>query len=57
MIQDCIKKISKILLEIKKMKIIALSGEDDDYDIYLEIHAGAGGTESQIGQICFEECI
>ena len=21
--------------------------ENDDYDIYLEIHAGAGGTESQ----------
>ena len=24
-----------------------LSGEDDNLDIYLEIHAGAGGTESQ----------
>ncbi len=24
-----------------------MSGENDDYDIYLEIHAGAGGTESQ----------
>ena len=24
-----------------------LSDENDDYDIYLEIHAGAGGTESQ----------
>ena len=24
-----------------------LSGDNDDYDIYLEIHAGAGGTESQ----------
>ena len=24
-----------------------LSGENDDYNIYLEIHAGAGGTESQ----------
>ena len=24
-----------------------MSGEDDNYDIYLEIHAGAGGTESQ----------
>ena len=24
-----------------------LSGENDDFDIYLEIHAGAGGTESQ----------
>ena len=24
-----------------------MSGENDDYNIYLEIHAGAGGTESQ----------
>ena len=24
-----------------------LSGENDDLNIYLEIHAGAGGTESQ----------
>ena len=29
------------------MKLIVLSGENDDYDIYLEIHAGASGTESQ----------
>ena len=29
------------------MKQLFLSGENDDYDIYLEIHAGAGGTESQ----------
>ena len=27
--------------------IVFLSGENDDYNIYLEIHAGAGGTESQ----------
>ena len=41
-------KIHKILLEIKKNEISCfLSGENDDYDIYLEIHAGAGGTESQ----------
>ena len=47
-IQDCIKKIPKILLEIKKNeRNCFLSGENDDYDIYLEIHAGAGGTESQ----------
>ena len=24
-----------------------MSGENDKFDIYLEIHAGAGGTESQ----------
>ena len=34
--------------EIKKIEINCfLSGENDNYDIYLEIHAGAGGTESQ----------
>ena len=47
-IQDCEKKIKEILLETKKSEINCfLSGENDDYDIYLEIHAGAGGTESQ----------
>ena len=47
-IQDCGKKIHKILLEIKKNETKCfLSGENDGYDIYLEIHAGAGGTESQ----------
>ena len=47
-ILDCNKKISKILSEIKKNETNCfLSGENDDYDIYLEIHAGAGGTESQ----------
>ena len=47
-IQDCDKKVLQILQEIKKSEIDCfLSGENDDYDIYLEIHAGAGGTESQ----------
>ena len=47
-IQDCTKKIIQILQDIKKSEINCfLSGENDDYDIYLEIHAGAGGTESQ----------
>ena len=47
-IKDCNKKILNILSEIKKNEINCfLSGENDDYDIYLEIHAGAGGTESQ----------
>ena len=33
---------------VKKNEINCfLSGENDDFDIYLEIHAGAGGTESQ----------
>ena len=47
-IKDCNKKIEQIYEEIKKSEINCfLSGENDDYDIYLEIHAGAGGTESQ----------
>ena len=47
-IGDCNTKISKIFSEIKKIEINCfLSGENDDYNIYLEIHAGAGGTESQ----------
>ena len=47
-IQDCIKKVFNILIEIKKTETNCfLSGENDNYDIYLEIHAGAGGTESQ----------
>ncbi len=47
-IQDCNKKIIQFLGDIKKIEINCfLSSENDDYDIYLEIHAGAGGTESQ----------
>ena len=47
-VADCQKKIEQIFINIKKSEISCfLSGENDDYDIYLEIHAGAGGTESQ----------
>ena len=47
-LKDCNKKIAQILKEIKASEVNCfLSGENDDYDIYLEIHAGAGGTESQ----------
>ena len=47
-IQECNLKIEKISKEIKKSEVNCfLSGENDDYSIYLEIHAGAGGTESQ----------
>ncbi len=47
-IQDCNLKIEEIFKEIKKSEVNCfLSGENDDYNIYLEIHAGAGGTESQ----------
>ena len=45
-IQDCNKKIEQILQKIKKNEINCfLSGENDDYDIYLEIHAGAGTSQ------------
>ncbi len=46
--KDCEKKIDFVLNDLKKNEINCfLSGENDGFDIYLEIHAGAGGTESQ----------
>ncbi len=48
MLIDCDKMIQEIHKKIKKNEINCfLSGENDDLNIYLEIHAGAGGTESQ----------
>ena len=47
-INDCEKKIYEIYKEAKKLEVTCfLSGENDSLDIYLEVHAGAGGTESQ----------
>ena len=47
-VEDCDVKIQDILIKNKKDEINCfLSGQDDDLNIYLEIHAGAGGTESQ----------
>ena len=47
-INECNIKIEKIHTKIKQSeKNCFLSGENDHYNIYLEIHAGAGGTESQ----------
>ena len=47
-IKDCEKKINLLLDQIKKTEVSCfLSGENDHLDTYLEIHAGAGGTESQ----------
>ena len=41
-------QLDEILRKIKKNEVNCfLSGENDALDIYLEIHAGAGGTESQ----------
>ena len=47
-LRDCDEKINQLLIDIKKSEINCfLSGENDNFNIYLEIHAGAGGTESQ----------
>ena len=47
-IKDCEKKINSLFTQIKKIEVSCfLSGENDHLDAYLEIHAGAGGTESQ----------
>tara|TARA_B100000586_G_scaffold158963_1_gene115695 strand:- start:4760 stop:5608 length:849 start_codon:yes stop_codon:yes gene_type:complete len=47
-LDDCLKKVSLLLKEIRQFEIKCfLSDENDNLDIYLEIHAGAGGTESQ----------
>ena len=46
--KECEKKISYIHSQIKNIEVSCfLSGENDHLDTYLEIHAGAGGTESQ----------
>jgi len=47
-IKDCNLKIDELYQELKQREVNCfLSGENDDLNIYLEIHAGAGGTESQ----------
>ena len=47
-IKDCQKKIQLLKNQIKKTEVSCfLSGENDHLNTYLEIHAGAGGTESQ----------
>ena len=47
-LKDCEDKVDQLLQISKQIEINCfLSGENDDFNIYLEIHAGAGGTESQ----------
>ena len=47
-IKDCDLKIEEIYNDVKKLEVSCfLSGDNDSLDIYLEVHAGAGGTESQ----------
>ena len=45
---EIIQNIKQLISEIKKSEIKCfLSSEADPLDCYIEIHAGAGGTESQ----------
>ena len=45
---EIVQNIKQLRLEIKKSEIKCfLSSEADPLDCYIEIHAGAGGTESQ----------
>ena len=47
---DCSQKILTIFNEIKKIEIKCfLSGENDSFDIYMEIHAGAVEQKAKIG--------
>ncbi len=47
-IKDCEIKLNELIENVKRLEVNCfLSGENDSLDIYLEIHAGAGGTESQ----------
>ena len=47
-IDECEKNLSLLLSEVKLTEAKCfLSDENDSFDSYLEIHAGAGGTESQ----------
>ena len=47
-LKDCGEKLNLLHKKIKKTEVECyLSGENDHLDTYLEIHAGAGGTESQ----------
>ena len=47
-IEETIRNLKNLKKKVKKNEIKCfLSGENDNLDVYLEIHAGAGGTESQ----------
>jgi len=47
-LKDCEKKTNLLFNQLKKTEVSCfLSNENDHLNAYLEIHAGAGGTESQ----------
>ena len=46
--QETLKKFLQLKESVKKNEIKCfLSNKNDNFNVYLEIHAGAGGTESQ----------
>jgi len=48
MVEDAIRTMEKLAQRVEKLRVESLlSGEADGNDCYLEVHAGAGGTESQ----------
>ena len=48
MIDESYSKLKKLKSDVKKLEVKCfLSNESDTLDSYLELHAGAGGTESQ----------
>lgn len=47
-VADAERRISELRMEVERRRMESLfSGEADSKDSYLEVHAGAGGTESQ----------
>ena len=47
-LSECFKRIEELKIKTKKNETKCfLSNESDIFDCYIEIHAGAGGTESQ----------
>ena len=47
-LEECYKSISRLISELESIEFqLQFNGEADSSNCYLEIHAGAGGTESQ----------
>ena len=48
LLKDLIKESQQVLTELEELRYLNLMNEEaDHYNVFLEIHAGAGGTESQ----------
>src|SRR5580692_9269940 len=56
-ITEAEEALRKLKAEVSRRELEALlSGEADNNDTYLEVHAGAGGTESRTGLRCCFAC-